>query len=67
MKKSFIQYLEEKWPAEGVLDDDMPDAFNAWLESLDTQDIINYAESALIEAYDLMDLKVQEAKDTYTR
>lgn len=43
--KTFEKYLEEDvWEPEGVLDDDMPDAFEAWLEGLDIQEVIDYAE-----------------------
>ena len=43
--KTFEKYLEEDvWEPEGVLDDDMPDAFEAWLEGLDTQEVMDYAE-----------------------
>ncbi len=43
--KTFEKYLEEDiWEAEGVLDDDMPDAFESWLEELDTQEVIDYAD-----------------------
>ena len=43
--KSFEQYLMDScWEAEGILDDDMPDAFNAWLADLDIDEIMVYAE-----------------------
>lgn len=43
--QTFEKWLEEEqWEPEGVLDDDMPDAFEAWLEGLDTQEVMDYAE-----------------------
>lgn len=43
--RTFEKYLEEDvWEPEGILDDDMPDAFEAWLEGLDTNDVLEYAE-----------------------
>lgn len=43
--QTFEKWLEEdKWEPEGVLDDDMPDAFDAWLAELDTQEVMDFAE-----------------------
>lgn len=43
--KTFEKYLEEDvWEPEGVLDDDMPEAFDAWLEQLDVQEVMDYAQ-----------------------
>lgn len=45
MKQTFEQYLErDVWEAEGVLDDDMEDAFNNWLSELDVQEVADFAE-----------------------
>lgn len=42
---TFEKYLEEEcWEPEGILDDNMPDAFESWLGELDTQEIMDYAE-----------------------
>jgi len=42
---NFEKYLEEYcWEPEGVLDDDMPDAFEAWITNLDVQEVMDYAD-----------------------
>ena len=45
-KIDFEQFLQERFVNEEpqVLDDDIPDAFNAWLENSDLQEIIDYAD-----------------------
>lgn len=43
--KTFEQYLmNDVWEPEGVLDDDMPDAFDAWCAELDVQEVMDLAE-----------------------
>lgn len=43
--KTFEKYLmEDVWEAEGVLDDDMSDAFDTWLTELQIDDVIAYAK-----------------------
>ena len=43
--KTFEKFLEEDvWEPEGVLDDDMPDAFESWLVGQDIDEIINWAD-----------------------
>ena len=52
-KRTFEDYLEE-WHIKlfpQILDDDLPDAFNAWLSSREPQDIIDYAENYGKEQY----------------
>lgn len=57
-KKTFEEYLQDRFSIEYpelVSDDDGPDRFEAWLERLDTEEVINYAEQAvneLLESYD---------------
>lgn len=44
-QQTFEKYLEENvWEAEGILDDDMPDAFEAWLVEMDVAQVMEYAE-----------------------
>lgn len=44
-KKTFEEYLrDDVWEPDGVLDDDMPDAFDTWCAKLDVQEIMDYAE-----------------------
>lgn len=43
--KTFEKYLEEDvWEPEGVLDDDMSEAFDVWLGDLSTQEVIDYTD-----------------------
>lgn len=43
--QTFEEFLRDDiWEAEGVLDDDMPDAFDTWCSELDVQEVIDYAE-----------------------
>jgi Zn/Cd-binding protein ZinT len=52
-KRTFEDYLKE-WHCElfpMILDDELPDKFNDWLGSRDTQDIIDYAENYGKEQY----------------
>lgn len=55
MKKyqEFEKYLEDRWEPEGVLDDDMPDAFNDYLAELDVQEVMDSAEEWGSKMYDL--------------
>jgi len=42
---SFINYLMEKHADQYIgLDDDMPDDCNDWLEQLDVQEVIDFAD-----------------------
>jgi len=43
--KTFTEYLESNWDYEGILDDDMPDAFEAWILNLDIDTLIDYADA----------------------
>lgn len=50
--KSFEEYLrDDVWEPEGVLDDDMPDAFESWLEGIDVNEIMEYAEDYGLEIW----------------
>ena len=46
--KNFENYLEERFnsstSSDGVLDDDLEDAFEDWLANLDIQKVCDYAE-----------------------
>lgn len=45
MKQTFEEYLRDNcWDAEGILDDDMSDAFDTWCAELDVQEVMDYAE-----------------------
>lgn len=52
---TFEDYLKdrhaENFPT--LLDDDMSDHFDDWVGSLDTDDVMRYAEDAVKRAYDL--------------
>ncbi len=56
--KDFESYLRDFHAdqCEGVLDDDMPDNYEAWLENLGADDFIMYADKAL----DLAEKDVKE-------
>lgn len=49
----FEYYLQEKFTEEEpqVLDDDIPDRFNDWLEQLDIQEVIDYAQEYAEKIY----------------
>ena len=51
MTKTFPDFLKNKhmelYPA--ILDDELPDAFDSWLEGRTKEEIIEYAEEALRE------------------
>lgn len=51
IKENFEDYLQtrctEEGGYEGVLDDDYEDAFDAWLETKDVNDIIDYGNQAI--------------------
>ena len=65
--KSFEQYLMDScWEAEGILDDDMPDAFDAWLGDIDTNEIISFADewgNTLLKKIDLLEMQIGELRD----
>lgn len=42
--QSFEEYLKDVYPAEGVLDDDLPDGFDNWLGELDAEEWLSHAE-----------------------
>jgi len=42
--KTFEKYIESRWEPEMVLDDDLPDAFDAMLGELDGQEYIDFAD-----------------------
>lgn len=46
MEINFENYLQEQFMEDEpqVLDDDIPDAFDAWLETKDVNDIMEYGE-----------------------
>jgi DUF438 domain-containing protein len=62
-RKTFNDFLREKFFRlhPGVLDDDIPEKFDAWVSSLDASEIMEISEEVVSELYDLVDLKVQEA------
>lgn len=39
-------------------------SFEVWESSLSHEELVNFAEIAIMHAYDLLDLKVQEVKKT---
>ena len=42
---SFINYLMERHADQYIgLDDDMPDDYNDWIDQLDVQEVIDYAD-----------------------
>lgn len=48
MKQSFEDYLEDEFGknhADGVLDDEMGTAFERWLEGLDGNEYMRYAQA----------------------
>ena len=49
----FERFLMDKFTEEEptVLDDDIPDRFNDWLEQIDIQTIINYAQGYAEKIY----------------
>ena len=49
----FTSFLEKKCFEENpqVLDDDMSDFFDSWLEGLDAQELIDYGNEAISEIY----------------
>lgn len=59
--KYFEDYLQDKHAAQYVgLDDEMPDDFNEWLQELDADEWILYAEKyALIK---MLEIKMLEIK-----
>lgn len=49
---TFVDYLKEIHAAEYMgTDDDMPDAFDAWVDDLGTSEVMAYAENAMKLAY----------------
>jgi hypothetical protein len=52
MKSKFEEFLKE-WHAEDYIgtDDDMPEAFDAWLESLEPQTLMMLADAAMEKAH----------------
>lgn len=45
MKYNFEDFLRSDCcEYEGILDDDMPDAFDAWISDIDTQEVMDYAD-----------------------
>jgi len=48
-EKTFMDFLKEKHGEiySAILDDDLPDAFDAWLEGRTKEEIIEYAEEML--------------------
>ncbi|HDZ18831.1 hypothetical protein LCGC14_0641560 [marine sediment metagenome] len=46
MEAKFEQFLQEKHQEElpQILDDNLPDSFESWLENLGTDDFIEYAD-----------------------
>lgn len=43
---TFEKFLENRFDliSEGILDDDLEDAYNDWVSNLDVQEIMEYAE-----------------------
>ena len=53
MSKTFEEWLEE-WHIElypQILDDDLPDAFDHWLSSLDTEELLKYGKVYGVEMF----------------
>jgi hypothetical protein len=49
---AFEEFLKEQHAKDyHGTDDDMPDAYEAWLEQLGLDEIIQFADDALLEAY----------------
>lgn len=48
----FEEYLQQEFEREHpeILDDDLPDAYEAWVTDLDQTQLIELADMALIEA-----------------
>ena len=61
-KETFEDYLQEKHFEENptLLDDDIPDAFNEWLENVDTQDVIEYADIFIKRVLEAKEKEVKE-------
>jgi len=48
MKNLFENFLKEEFAKNYInIDDDMPDAFEAWLQELDIDELIEYGNDAL--------------------
>lgn len=47
MKKTFEYFLQDRFMElePQVLDDDLPDAFEAWLEKLDIEELMKFADA----------------------
>lgn len=50
--QTFEEFLQEVWTPVGVLDDDMPDAFDNWLSNLDGEEYIRYADKYGKDCYE---------------
>ena len=46
--EDFLMEYHAEHEADGVLDDDLPDAYEAWLSCLDPQELIDLADRAII-------------------
>ena len=46
IKPNFEEYLQEQFTdtEPQVLDDDLPDAFDSWLQDLDVQELMDYGQ-----------------------
>lgn len=68
---SFEEWLKDSYEPDAVLDDDMPDAFDNWLGSLDGEEYIEYANEygkyvayeTLSDIQDLLTTKTLKAHD----
>lgn len=43
-KKTFEDWLRDRFEPDGVLDDDMPDAFNGFIADMDSDEMMEYAD-----------------------
>ena len=73
MKINFEEYLEKQFDGSMFLDDDLENACNTWIENLDVQKLIDYADKyaegvyqerseELIEKYNPSEGSVEHSK-----
>jgi uncharacterized protein (DUF2164 family) len=43
--EDFLREIHTKHFSDGVLDDDLQDNFDSWVQNLDVQEVIDYAEN----------------------
>lgn len=64
---TFLDYLSTKH-ADGYMgtDDNMPDSFEKYLESLDTDELIDFADEWAVKILEFAQLKVKQIKGVYS-